>query len=267
MSTPVAESAARDYRTLRVRRDNAVLHVQLDNGAGNLLTQECVAELISVLDAVRRQPDVRVIVLSGASGSGDFCLGGDRAEFVTSLHADPTATALRDSVDQARVLCGLLEDTSAVTIARLQGRVVGAGLALAVYCDLRVASTSCRLRLPELALGMAPAWGGALGRLVGQVGHARIAELLLTAREIDAWTAERIALVHQVRRDGDLDNQIDTWTSRLRRWSPQALSATKLMLRSHAFTDHLVYGSGFDAFVLAGLAAGPQQQRAERHDE
>nr|WSX75691.1 enoyl-CoA hydratase/isomerase family protein [Streptomyces sp. NBC_00899] len=229
------------FTGLDVRRDGAVLHVQLCSGPGNVLTAECIRELTTLLSAVRDESEVRVVILAGAGD--DFCLGGDRRGITASLQADPSGAALRASTQGARELCEVLEALPAVTIARLHGRVVGAGLALAAFTDLRIAATTCQLRLPEIGLGMAPAWGGALGRLISEAGAARIRELLLTGAPVDAAAAGRMSLVNKVCGEEDLDAEVEAWARPLSRWPQQAVATTKLMLRAHAGRDRLVDGA------------------------
>ncbi|MCL7021208.1 enoyl-CoA hydratase/isomerase family protein, partial [Vibrio vulnificus] len=90
-------------------------------------------------------------------------------------------------------VCDSLASTSAVTIARVHGRAIGAGLALAVFCDLRAGADTSRFRLPELAVGLPVAWGGALPRMLQESGAARTRELILTGEGFDAATARELS--------------------------------------------------------------------------
>ena len=168
-----------DFKALRVIPEGPVLRVELNSPeTGNAVSGLILDELLAVLGTLQDETGVRVLILSGAGP--DFCLGGDRREFGELLAADPGGAELRALANKARRVCDALATANAVTIARLQGGVIGAGMALAVFCDLRVGADTCRFRLPELALGMPPAWGGALPRLLNETGAARIRELILT---------------------------------------------------------------------------------------
>ncbi|GAA3311446.1 hypothetical protein GCM10020295_81120 [Streptomyces cinereospinus] len=170
---------------LALGRSGPVLHVQLNPAAqDDVLSTAVLDALINVLDDLHDQPDVRVLVLS--SLGDDFSLGADRREYQDALDADPGGSTLLRLADKAHRLCQALESTHAVTIARLHGKVVGAGLALAAYCDLRAGADTCRFRMPEVGIGLAPAWGGAMGRLITEAGAARIRELMLTCETFDA---------------------------------------------------------------------------------
>ncbi|MGC5038123.1 MULTISPECIES: enoyl-CoA hydratase/isomerase family protein [unclassified Streptomyces] len=242
---------------LALTRNGAVLHVGLNPAAqDDVLTTAVLDALINVLDDLHEQPDVRILVLS--SLGSDFCLGADRREYQDALDTDPTGGTLLRLADKAQRLCQALENTHAVTIARLHGKVVGAGLALAAYCDLRAGADSCRFRMPELGLGLAPAWGGAMGRLITEAGAARIRELMLTCETFDASTAHRLGLLHKVAPLDALDETVTAWTKPLSRRSPQALLLTKRMLTGYAKAARTADPTLLDSHLLAAQLTGPR---------
>ncbi|MFF7446534.1 MULTISPECIES: enoyl-CoA hydratase-related protein [unclassified Streptomyces] len=221
--------AVPSHKPLDIAQSGPVLHVELPD---DILSVAVLDGLIALLDGLHDRPDVRVMVLS--SPGEDFCLGADRLEYQEALAADPTGATMRRVADKAHRLCQALEDTHVVTIARLHGKVIGAGLALAAYCDLRAGSDTCRFRMPEVGVGLAPAWGGAMGRLIAEAGAARIRELMLTCEVFDATTAHRLGLLHKVVPLDQLDGTIAAWTRPLTRRSPEALLLTKRMLTGYA---------------------------------
>lgn len=242
---------------LALTRTGAVLHVQLNPDAqDDVLGTAVLDALLAVLDGLHDQPDVGVLVLS--SRGGDFCLGADRREYRDSLGADPGGTALRRMADKAQRLCQALENTHAVTVARLHGKVVGAGLALAAYCDLRAGADTCQFRMPELGLGLAPAWGGAMGRLIAEAGAARVRELMLTCETFDAHTAHRLGLLHKVAPLDSLDDTVTAWTRPLARRSPQALVLTKRMLAGYSKAARTADPALLDSHLLAAQLAQPR---------
>ncbi|WP_329350977.1 enoyl-CoA hydratase/isomerase family protein [Streptomyces sp. NBC_01261] len=239
-------------------RTGSVLHVRLNPSAqdDDVLSSAVLDALLAVLDGLHEQPDVRILVLS--SLGEDFCLGADRREYQEALVTDPTGATLRRLADKAQRLCQALENTHAVTIARLHGKVVGAGLALAAYCDLRAGADTCRFRMPEIGLGLAPAWGGAMGRLITEAGAARIRELMLTCDEFDAPTAHRLGLLHKFAPLDQLDDTITAWTRPLARRSPQALVLTKRMLTGYAKAARTTDTALLDSHLLAAQLAQPR---------
>lgn len=236
-------------KAIRVEQDGPVLHVRLNPwGQDDVLGVAVLDELLHLLDDLHERPDIRILTLS--SLGTDFCLGADRHEYQAALTVDPTGAALRRIADKAHRLCQALEATHAVTIARLHGRVVGAGLALASFCDLRAGADTCRFRMPEVGIGLPPAWGGAMGRLVSEAGAARIRELMLTCDVFDAATAQRIGLLHKSAPLDRLDEVVAAWTRPLVRRSPEALVLTKRMLAGYARADRTADASLLDSHLL-----------------
>lgn len=239
-----------DFETLQTERQGPVLHVQLNRPeAGNAITAQMLDELLAVIGPLNDDPGIRVLVLSGAGE--DFCLGADRAEYEESLHKEPDGTQLRVIADKASRVCQALDTTHAVTIARLHGRVIGAGMALAVFCDLRAGSDTCRFRLPEIALGVAPVWGGVLPRLLSEAGTARIRELLLTGAAFDAKAARDLTVLHKAVAAEELDSAIADWTGPLIRRPPTALPLAKAVLNAYSRGTRLADGAQLDGQLLA----------------
>ncbi|NSC21818.1 enoyl-CoA hydratase/isomerase family protein [Streptomyces albus subsp. chlorinus] len=242
------------FKNLRVEQRGPVLAVELAcPETGNTVTEALLDDLLGVLTVLPDLTEVRAVVLSGAGP--DFCLGGDRREIATMLSQDATGAGVRVSSDKARRVCEALSTTGAVTIAQVRGQVIGAGLALVLHCDLRVGAENCRFRLPELALGMPLAWGGALPRLLNEVGAARARELILTCRAFGAVEAERLAVLHRVVPEAELDAAVEEWVRPIVRRSPAALRVTKSLLNSYAAATRLADPALLDAELMASVLA------------
>ncbi|MFD8870795.1 MULTISPECIES: enoyl-CoA hydratase/isomerase family protein [Streptomyces] len=251
---PREEGNGVSLKSLYVTHDGPVVQVRFNTPEnGNAITERVLDDLLAVLGAVHDRPDIRVVVFSGAGEN--FCTGGDRREFGDQLDTDPTGAGLRTTGGKARRVCDALATTSAVTIARLHGQVIGAGLALALFCDLRVGADDCRFRLPELALGLPAAWGGSLPRLLQEAGTARIRELILTGAGFDAAQAERLSVLHRVVPEAELDRVVDEWTRPVVRRSASALRITKALLNSYASSSRLADASLLDAELMASVIA------------
>ncbi|GHI01950.1 enoyl-CoA hydratase [Streptomyces cellostaticus] len=221
------------FKALAAEQDGPVLRVRFNPSAqDSTLTVAALDDLADLLHSLHDRPDIRVLLLT-ADGD-DFCLGADRGEYRAALAEDPSGAALRRLADKAYRVCDALENTHAVTVARLHGKVIGAGLALASFCDLRAGADTCRFRMPEVGVGLPPAWGGGMGRLIVEGGAARIRELMLTCETFDAVTAHRIGLLHKVAPLGELDAAISAWVRPLVRRSPEALTLTKRMFAGYS---------------------------------
>jgi len=261
LPTPAVHTS-RSLRTLRTDRQGPILSIELNTPEeGNTVTETLIDELLAVLDA--QDADTRVIVLSGAGP--DFCLGGDRTEYAEHLAQDPAGSGIRISGTKARRVCEALTNNPAVTIARVQGKTIGAGLALALACDLRVGADTATFRLPELALGLPTAWGGLLPRLLTEVGAARVRELVLTSRAFTAHEAQTLTILQNVVPEQDLDGAVTAWAKPILRRSPAALRVTKLLLNAHAATNRLADASTLDSELMASVLAESAYTRGQRH--
>ncbi|WP_405458262.1 enoyl-CoA hydratase/isomerase family protein [Streptomyces sp. NBC_00101] len=262
MKLPLSDFLApygRRTGTVRTHRDGPVLRVELDRPEeGNAVNETMLDDLLGVLAVP--DPEVRVLVLGGAGP--DFSLGGDRNEFGDWLDEDPTGRGIRIAADKARRVCDALSSHPAVTVARVQGKVIGAGLALALACDLRVGADTTTFRLPELALGLPTAWGGVLPRLINETGAARARELILTGRVFDAQEAYGLSVLQKVVPEAELDRAVSDWTRPIVRRPEAALRVTKALFASYAAPTRLADPSLLDAEILASVAAAHHHARS-----
>ncbi|MER6196080.1 enoyl-CoA hydratase/isomerase family protein [Streptomyces sp. NPDC001586] len=151
---------------------------------------------------------------------------------------------------KAQRVCSTLAQMKLVTIARLHGDVIGAGLGLAIFCDLRIGADTSRFRMPEVGLGVPPAWGGVLPRLLEEAGQAAVRRLLLLAESFDADMAERLFILHKVVPADDLDAAVDLWARTVARRDPTTTRTAKTMLNARASANQLTIGSYFDDELL-----------------
>ncbi|MFE9629018.1 enoyl-CoA hydratase/isomerase family protein [Streptomyces sp. NPDC006527] len=169
-------------------------------------------------------PAVRAIVLTGHGDA--FCAGGD----VSAMGGDQDATDHLDYLTSRihRVPLDLMASPKP-TIAMINGPAVGAGLDIALACDLRVAAESAVLREAYIRVGLAAGDGGAwlLPRIVGR-GVAL--ELLLTARPVRGEEAKRIGLVTESVPDSELRERTMALAARLAEMPPNALAAMKSLV-------------------------------------
>ncbi|MGW5332586.1 enoyl-CoA hydratase/isomerase family protein [Streptomyces bauhiniae] len=251
-TTPPVQTMSLTLKALRVHRRGPVLSVQLhEPDQGNLVSDAMLDDLLAVLDS--QAPEVRVLVLSGAGQ--DFSLGGDRSEFAEHLLDDPTGGRLRASGVKGRRVCDALISNPAVTIARVQGRAIGAGFALALACDLRVGTESTTFRLPELTLGLPATWGGLLPRLIQEIGAARVRDIVLTSRPLGATEAQSLSLLQKVVPAEDLDAAVDGLTKAVLRRPAHAYRVTKTLLNSYAAAGRLADATALDPELMAAVAA------------
>ena len=147
----------------------------------NLFDAAMRDQLVDVLKALQAGANDRPVVLTGAAGN--FCAGGDPAEFGTV--SDPaTAHLIRSRANAAPWLAAIADRTTAV----IDGACVGAGVELAAFCATVAATDRARFRLPELSMGLIPGAGGMVS-IPARIGRQRTLKWLLTDAELDAATA------------------------------------------------------------------------------
>ncbi len=166
----------------------------------NALSTPIMQGLLDGLPRLAGNPAVKVVVLTGAGRA--FCAGGDvksMAEGGEQRTAAEAAAHLRSRMEVSRILHELPKPT----IAMINGPAAGAGLALALACDLRIAGTSARLVTAFVKVRFSGDFGGSyfLTRLVGT---ARARELYFTGRPVAADEALTLGLVNRVVPDDQL---------------------------------------------------------------
>ncbi|HET6561940.1 MAG TPA: enoyl-CoA hydratase-related protein [Marmoricola sp.] len=221
-------------RHLRIDRPReGVVLLTLDNpDQRNAMSAPMTEAWQVAIDGLAGDPGVRAVVVTGAGSA--FCSGGDPAW----IAGEPDA-----QVDRLRTrMMGFyrawlsVRDLEVPTIAAVNGPAVGAGLCLALACDLRYAAASARMSVPFVRLGM-HAGMAATYTLPNVVGQARARELLLTGRMVDADEALRIGLVSQVSPDETfLDDVLDT-AAGIAGTAPVASRLTKVALRDGGHAD------------------------------
>jgi 2-(1,2-epoxy-1,2-dihydrophenyl)acetyl-CoA isomerase len=218
------EDKTSPYETLRVDRADGVVTITLDRPAKkNAINGAMWNELSAVVAEISRNSADRVMVITGAGG--EFCSGADLAE--PSAAKEHPLSSLRRVGD----ICLAIARLPQPTIAKVRGVAVGAGLNLALVCDLVVAAEGSRFSEIFAKRGLSLDFGGSwiLPRLVGM--H-RAKELALLAHIIDAKEAEAIGLVNRVLPEAELDAFVDGWAAELAAGPPIALAMTKRMLNN-----------------------------------
>jgi 2-(1,2-epoxy-1,2-dihydrophenyl)acetyl-CoA isomerase len=181
----------------------------------NAMSRPMLDALLEALPRLAEDPDVGVIVLTGA-GRG-FCAGGDVKAMVEGNELggqtmEEKAQALRSRMETSR----WLHEMPKPTIAMVRGPAAGAGLSLAMACDMRIAGDSARLGTAFARVGYSGDFGGSY-YLTQLVGTAKARELYFTADLLDAEQALALGLVNRVVPDARLEEETMALASRLAR--------------------------------------------------
>ena len=206
--------------------DDGVAVLTLNRPAArNALSDRLTPALRRMIRSLGARSDVGALVITGAGGA--FCAGGDVKGMAASSkpRLDETA-AVADLQQRQRTLTGALMALRIPTLAALPGPAAGAGLALALACDIRIAARSAFVSTGYARVGLSGDYGinWLLTRLVGT---ARARELMFTAARVDSATCERIGLVNRVVADDAFETAWRDLALSLASGSHQALAHIK----------------------------------------
>ena len=183
-------------RSFRFEQAGPVATLRLDRPqAMNALTFDVYRELTDTLRALSDRTDVRAVVLTGTGRA--FCTGGDVREIIGALLGRDEKALLEFTT----LTCDLIRAMRALPrpiVAALNGTVAGAGAAIALAADFRVAADTARIAFLFVKVGLAGADMGAAYLLPRMVGLGRATELLMTGDFIEADEALRIGLYNRV---------------------------------------------------------------------
>jgi len=202
--------------------DDGIATVTLNNPPLNIVTLGMSRELSQALPALAADPDVRVLVLTGA-GERAFCAGSDISEFPRMLGRGKVVPMKLSFENQ---VYGQVAEFPKPTIAAISGLAYGGGLELAVCCDFIVIEEHTRLCLPEIKLGVFPGSGGTV-RVTRRIGASRAKEMMFYGEPIDAGTALRWGLANRVAPSGQSRHAARSMAVELARRPNQALQLCK----------------------------------------
>ena len=227
---------------VRVDVSDRIATLTIDNPPANTLSVAVVDALAAAFRQVLADPEVKVIVLTGAGSL--FSAGANVRELAALQDRSQAERCARNG----QALCDLVETSSKPVIAALNGRyVLGGGAELAVACHLRVIEESTQFGNPEVQLGLMVGWGGSQ-RLPRLVGLGVGLELLLTGRRVAAREALSLGLVNRVVADGTSLTEAIALARTLARLSGPVLAATLDVVRTGV---RLGFAAGIEAEASA----------------
>lgn len=223
-----------DYTHLRLERSaDGVATLTLDlPDRRNMMSDEMTESWVAAIDEISGDKDVRAVVVTGEGSA--FCSGGN----TTWLAAEPDA-----SVDRLRTKMQAfyrswlsIRKLEVPTIAAINGPAIGAGLAIALACDIRYAARSAKVGVPFVKLGLHA--GMATTYLLPQaVGDAYAKDLLLTGRLIDGDEMLRCGLATEVWDSEDFATMVSERASQIAATAPIASKLTTMALRNGGHAD------------------------------
>ncbi|MBR0757446.1 enoyl-CoA hydratase [Bradyrhizobium jicamae] len=167
----------------------------------NALNPDMTRGLVEAARRAQDDPEVRAVLLKGAGGT--FCVGGDvksMAEGRAPMAFEAKTATLRKGMEVSRILHQMPKPV----VAQLDGAAAGAGLSIALSCDLRIASASCKITTAFAKVGYSGDYGGTYF-LTQMLGSAKARELYLLSPVLSAQEAYNLNMVSKVVPDADIE--------------------------------------------------------------
>jgi enoyl-CoA hydratase/carnithine racemase len=241
----VGEDSFEQLRMVRHGADGQVAELVLDRPeAMNAVSTALARELAAATAWLAGHGGVRAVVLS-SSGARAFCVGADLKERNAS-----TDDELRAQRPLARAAYRGVLELPMPAIAAVEGFALGGGFELALSCDLIVAGRGAVVGLPEVSVGVIPG-GGGTQLVTRRVGWSRAADLIFTARRLDAEEALRLGVLDRVVDAGSARQVALELAATVAAHSPIAVAAAKRAMRL-----------GLGADLAAGLEIEDVEWRA-----
>jgi enoyl-CoA hydratase/carnithine racemase len=238
-------SASRVDLRLDERAGGTVAFLTVDNRAKlNTLDRALMTDFIGKVETLTSRDDLRALVLRGA-GEKAF-IGGASIPEMAALIPDTA----RDFITVVHQTCDCLRRLPVPVIAAIDGYALGAGLEVAVSCDLRVATRRAKFGMPETKVGIPSVVEAAL--IPHLIGFGRARELLMLGEIIDAETALNWGLVERVVEPAALDTEVEMILTALFAAGAQAVRSQKALMQQWETlpTDKAIQ-AGIDAFARA----------------
>ena len=195
----------------------------------NALNAEMVARLHDALTRAAEDAEVGVVVLTGAGRA--FCAGGDVKAMATGAERAETLERRAQPLRRRMEVSRLLHEMPKPAIAMIRGAAAGAGLSLALACDLRIASDTAKLTSAFAKVGLSGDFGGAWF-LTQILGTAKAREFCFLSPVVEAAEALRMGLVGRVVPDADLERETRAVALSLARGARVALGYMKANLNA-----------------------------------
>lgn len=239
------------YDTLELEKQDGLVTVWMNRPERhNAFNETLIADLTACFAALSKDDSARVIVLSGRGKS--FSAGADLDWMQRA--ASYTVEQNKADADKLALMLKTLYRCPKPTVARIHGAAMGGGTGLTAVCDIAIASEAAFFALSEVRLGLIPATIGPY--VADAIGWRHARRYFLSAEKIDAQTAQRIGMVHEVVVPDALDARIEKITGELLKGSPAAQLASKDLL------EVLRAGSPFDEAMLDDTARRIAEIRA-----
>ena len=223
------------YTTLQMTISDKVAYILLNRPERlNSFDMKLGEELYDVLHKVHHMNNLRAVVIKG-TGKG-FCGGGD----VKEMHAAKDKSRfLRDLTKAIHRCVTEIRTMEKPVIAAVNGAAFGAGLSLALACDIIIATESAKLSTAFIGIGLAPGCGTQF--FTRLVGYQKACEYILTSKVFSAKEGEELGIVNKVVNTEDFDHTVEEILNKFRTLPPLAVGKAKMLINRSLENDMLTH--------------------------
>lgn len=201
--------------------------------------------MATILDAFEKDPEVRVVVLKGA-GDRAFVSGADISQF-DKVRSDSSSSGDYDNV--SGIATGKLQNFPKPTIAMIRGYCIGGGMAIALACDLRIATEASTFAVPAAKLGLGYGASG-IKKLMELTNSSFAKEIFFTARQFKSEEAKIMGVVNRVVPDGDLESYVKDYCEIIAANAPMTVGSVKTIVN-----EYLAKGDDADHEMMAKIVS------------
>ena len=223
------------YETLTIDTREKIAYITLNRPERlNSFDMKLGEELYQVLQDISKDKDVRAVVIKG-TGMG-FCGGGDVKEMHVAEDKSKFLRELTKAIHRCVIEMRTMEKP---VIAAVNGYAFGAGLSLALACDIIIAVKDAKLGTAFISIGLAPGCGTQF--FTKLVGYQKACEYILTSKTFTAEKAKELGLVNKVVSSKELDDVVEGYASKFRKLPPIAVGKAKMLINKSMENDMITH--------------------------
>jgi len=246
------------YKTIRLDYSDSVASLILNRPEmRNAFDDLMISEMNQALSEIAGKPGLRALVVTG---EGTAFSAGANIEWMQRMGEADFEANYQDALKAAAMFDSLAE-LSIVTIAKVNGPAMGGGVGLVSACDIAISVPEAFFSFTEVKIGLSPAMISPY--VIRKIGEANARELFLTGRRIDAAEGKRLGLVNFVAETGNLDQETDKLLRQILTSGPNAVSASKRLVRAIPLMDKGEY-INYTAHLIATLRTSPEGREGTR---
>jgi len=224
-----------NYQTLTINTKDNIAYITLNRPERlNSFDMMLGEELYTVLKNINNKKEIRAVVIKG-TGKG-FCGGGDVKEMYNAENKSLFLRELTKAIHKCVIEMRTMEKP---VIAAVNGAAFGAGLSLALACDIIISVKKAKYGTAFIGVGLAPGCGTQF--FTKLTGYHRACEYILTSKTFSAEKAKELGIVNKIVEDDELDKTVEEYADRFRKLAPIAVGKAKMLINKSIDNDMIAH--------------------------